>query len=66
MTLRLPEDIDRAARALAAKEHRSLHGFIVNAVDEYIRHHGMDVVVDQIAADGARRYADALDRLGRS
>ncbi|MGH3727904.1 MAG: hypothetical protein ACRDTU_04025 [Micromonosporaceae bacterium] len=66
MTLRLPEDIDRAARELAAREHRSLHGFVVNAVDEYIRRHGMDVVVDQIGANLAERYADALDRLGKS
>ncbi|MGH3660814.1 MAG: hypothetical protein ACRDT1_15260 [Micromonosporaceae bacterium] len=66
MTLRLPEEIDRAARELAAQEHRSLHGFIVNAVDEYIRRHGMDVVVDQIGANLVERYADALDRLGKS
>ncbi|MGH3647672.1 MAG: hypothetical protein ACRDTM_10940 [Micromonosporaceae bacterium] len=66
MTLRLPEEIDRAARALAEREHRSLHGFVVNAVDDYIRRHGTDVVVDQIGASLAERYADALNRLGKS
>ncbi|MGA8112632.1 MAG: Arc family DNA-binding protein [Actinocatenispora sp.] len=66
MTLRLPEDLDAAAKTLAEREHRSLHGFVVNAVEEYIRRHGMDVVVDQVAAEGARKYADALGRLGRA
>jgi predicted transcriptional regulator len=66
MTLRLPDNIDQAARALAEREHRSLHGFVVNAVDEYIRRHGMDVVVEQIGQSVVERYADALDRLGKS
>jgi predicted transcriptional regulator len=66
MTLRLPDNLDEAARVLADREHRSLHGFVVNAVEEYIRRHGMDVVVEQIAAEGARKYADALDRLGKA
>lgn len=66
MTLRLPEEIDRAARVLAEREHRSLHGFIVNAVDEYIRRHGTDLVVEQIGTSLAERYASALDRLGKS
>jgi hypothetical protein len=66
MTLRLPDTIDQAARTLAEREHRSLHGFVVNAVEEYIRRHGVDVVVEQIAIEGARKYADALDRLGKS
>lgn len=66
MTLRLPEDLDQTARTLAEREHRSLHGFIINAIEEYIRRHGADVVVEQIAAEGARKYADALDRLGKS
>lgn len=66
MTLRLPDDLDQEARVLAEREHRSLHGFIVNAVDEYVRRHGTDLAVEQIAAEGARTYADALDRLGRA
>jgi hypothetical protein len=66
MTLRLPDTIDQAARTLAEREHRSLHGFVVNAVDEYIRRHGMDVVVEQIGQSVVERYADALDRLGKS
>lgn len=66
MTLRLPDNIDQAARALAEREHRSLHGFVVNAIEEYIRRHGADVVVEQIATEGASRYADALDRLGKA
>lgn len=66
MTLRLPDSIDQAARALAEREHRSLHGFVVNAVEEYIRRHGMDVVVEQIGQSVVERYADALDRLGKA
>lgn len=66
MTLRLPEEMNHAARTLAAREHRSLHGFIVNAVDEYIRRHGTDVVVEQIGTNLAERYADALKKLGES
>jgi hypothetical protein len=66
MTLRLPENIDRTARILAEREHRSLHGFVVNAVEEYIHRHGMDVLVEQIGQSCVERYADALDRLGKS
>ena len=66
MTLRLPDNIDQAARALAEREHRSLHGFIVNAVEEYIRRHGADVVVEQLGQSFVKRYADALDRLGKA
>ncbi|MBB6037410.1 CopG family transcriptional regulator [Phytomonospora endophytica] len=66
MNLRLPEDIDARAKALAEREHRSLHSLVVNAVDEYIRRHGVDRAVEDIARAGAARYADALDRLGKS
>ncbi|WP_129669830.1 hypothetical protein [Phytoactinopolyspora endophytica] len=66
MTVRLPEELDQAARVLADREHRSLHGFIINAVDEYIRRHGADVVVEQLGANLVERYSDALDRLGKS
>lgn len=66
MTLRLPEDIDARAKVLAEREHRSLHSLVVNAVDEYIRRHGIDIVVQQIAQNGAARYAEALDELGKS
>ena len=66
MTLRLPEEINERAKILAEREHRSLHGFVVNAVDEYIRRHGIDIVVEQIAHKNATRYAELLDRLGKS
>lgn len=72
MTLRLPEALDVAAGELAARQHRSLHDLVVNAVDEYIRRHDTnlehttDLEVERIAAEGARRYAEALDRLGKS
>jgi predicted transcriptional regulator len=66
MTLRLPEDLDQVARALAEREHRSLHGFVVNAIEEYIRRHGADVVVEQLGQSFVKRYADALDRLGKA
>ncbi len=66
MTLRLPAELDHAARVLADQEHRSLHGLIVNAVDEYIRRHGADVMVDLVADELARRRADLLDRLGKA
>ncbi len=66
MTLRLPDDLDQVARALAEREHRSLHGFIVNAIEEYVRRHGADVVVEQLGQNFVKRYADALDRLGKA
>ena len=66
MTLRLPDNIDQAARTLAEREHRSLHGFVVNAVEDYIHRHGMDVLVEQLGQSAVERYADALDRLGKS
>jgi len=65
MTLRLPDELDRKARELAEAEHRTLNGFIVNAIDEYIQRHGMDQIVAAAAAEGAQRYSKALDKLGR-
>ncbi|MEV0646531.1 hypothetical protein AB0I28_14835 [Phytomonospora sp. NPDC050363] len=66
MTLRLPEDIDARAKVLAEREHRSLHSLVVNAVDEYIRRHGDDVIVEQLGRNIVRRYSETLDRLGKS
>ncbi|MGH3711877.1 MAG: hypothetical protein ACRDT4_00185 [Micromonosporaceae bacterium] len=65
ISLHLPEDIDRAARAMAKQRRQSLHDLVVEAVAEHIRRE-MDAEVERIGRDAAVRYADALDRLGKS
>ncbi|HZE37642.1 MAG TPA: DUF1778 domain-containing protein [Stackebrandtia sp.] len=65
MTIRLPDDLDQKARELAEAEHRTMQSFIVNAVDEYIQRHGMDRAVMLVSREGANRYAEALDKLGK-
>lgn len=66
MTVRLPEDVDRALTELAAKEHTSKHALLIEAVSAYTaaraRRSDVDRAVDFVLdhdAELLRRLEDA-------
>jgi hypothetical protein len=64
MNLRLSDEQTEALRARAEKEGRSMQQVALNAVDEYLLRTADDELTDELAARGAKRYADLLRRLG--
>lgn len=64
MTLRLPDDDNEALRLQAAAEGRSMQLVVLSAIREYIGRRRHDARVRDASARGARKYAEALRRLG--
>jgi predicted transcriptional regulator len=64
MTLRLSDEQTQALRRRADKEGRSMQQVALAALDEYLLRGEDDEVADQLADQGARRYAELLRRLG--
>ena len=64
MNLRLTEEQTEALRVRAQKEGRSMQQVALNAVDEYLLRASDDELTDELAAQGAERFADLLRRLG--
>lgn len=63
MTLRLPEDLDRALAEIAERKHMSKHAVIIEAAERFAAtESSTDQAVD-IADRVAARYADLLRRL---
>ena len=64
MTVRPDESQVERLRRRAETEGRSMQAIVLAAIDEYIdRRDGVDVM--RIARDGAVKYRDALEELGR-
>jgi predicted transcriptional regulator len=64
MTLRLSDEQTAALRARAEKEGRSMQQVIGAAIDDYLVRTEDDELTDQLAEQGARRFAELLRRLG--
>jgi predicted transcriptional regulator len=64
MTLRLSEEQTEALRRRADKEGRSMQQVVLTALQEYLLRTENDEVTDRLTDQGARRYADVLQRLG--
>ena len=64
MNLRLSDEQAEALRARADKEGRSMQQVALAAVDDYLLRAEDDERTDELAARGARRFADLLRRLG--
>jgi len=64
MNLRLSDEQTEALRVRAEKEGRSMQQVALNAVDEYLLRASDDELTDELAAQGAERFADLLRRLG--
>ena len=64
MNLRLSEEQTEALRVRAEKEGRSMQQVALNAVDEYLLRASDDELTDELAVQGAERFADLLRRLG--
>jgi predicted transcriptional regulator len=64
MTLRLSEKQTAALRARAEKDGRSMQQVIGAAVDDYLLRTEDDELTDQLAEQGAERFAELLRRLG--
>ena len=64
MNLRLTEEQTEALRVRAEKEGRSMQQVALHAVDEYLLRASDDELTDELAAQGAERFADLLRRLG--
>ena len=63
MTVRLPEDLDRALDAIAAARHTSKHAMLIEAADRFVRQESKTdrvlAAIDEIGVE----YAEALQRL---
>jgi hypothetical protein len=66
MTLRLTDEETAALRAQAEREGRSIQAVVHTAITEYIEQYGHRARVDTCASAVARRYAEALRRLGEA
>ncbi len=64
MTLRLSEEQTEALRRRAAAENRSMQQVAQSALDEYLLRAEDDELTDQLAEQGAQRFAELLRRLG--
>lgn len=65
INVRMPLEMKQEAQKLAEEEHRSMNGFAVNAIDEYIQRRKGDAAYRQAAKEGAIKLRDALDELGK-
>lgn len=65
MTLRLSNDQTAALRAQAAREGRSMQEVAVRAVEMYLEQNAKRAAIDAVLDTELRRYAEALERLGR-
>lgn len=63
MTVRLPEELDRALEAIARARSISKHAVLIEAVDRFVRQQSKTdrvlAAIDEIGAE----YADAIRRL---
>ena len=64
MTLRLTDEQTAALRARAVREGRSMQQVALAALDDYLLRTDDDELTEQLAEQGARRYAELLRRLG--
>lgn len=64
MTLRLDDAQTEALRRRAELEGRSMQQVALAAIDEYLLRADDDARTEQLAAQGAERFADLLRRLG--
>jgi predicted transcriptional regulator len=64
MTLRLSDQQAEALRRRAEKEGRSMQQVARTALEEYLLRTEDDERTDGLADQGARRYAELLQRLG--
>lgn len=64
MTLRLSEGQTEALRRRAEREGRSMQQVALAAIDDYLLRVEDDERTDQLAEQGARRFAELLRRLG--
>lgn len=64
MTLRLDDDDTEDLRAQAQTEGRSMQLVAQSAVREYVTRHRRVARIREASTRGARKYADALRRLG--
>lgn len=63
MTLRLPEELDRAVEALAVARSTSKHAILVEAADRFVRQESKTDRVLRAIDELGVEYADALRRL---
>jgi predicted transcriptional regulator len=64
MTLRLTDQQTTALRTRAEREGRSMQQVAVSAIEDYLVRAEDDERTDQLAAQGAERFAELLRRLG--
>jgi predicted transcriptional regulator len=64
MTLRLSDEQAEALRRRAEMEGRSMQQVARTALDEYLLRTADDQLTGRLADQGARRYAELLQRLG--
>ena len=64
MTLRLTDEQTQALRARADREGRSMQQVARAALDDYLLRTDDDERTEQLAEQGAWRYAELLRRLG--
>ena len=65
MTLRLTDEETELLRALADREHRSMHEVVRLAVLDRAARTGREVERDQVLDWAEERYAELLDRLAQ-
>lgn len=65
MTLRLSDAETESLRSRAARESRSMHDVVRQAVREYIENHSRAEMLDQVLDSELPRYEEALKRLGQ-
>lgn len=66
MTLRLTEEDERVLAELADNQGVSRHEATIRAIHEVAQRRGHETKVRESAEWGLERYADVLERLGRS
>ncbi|TQS46506.1 ribbon-helix-helix protein, CopG family [Cryptosporangium phraense] len=64
MTLRLDDAQTEALRRRAEVEGRSMEQVASAAINDYLMRADDDALTEQLAAQGAERFADLLRRLG--
>ena len=63
MTVRLPEELDRALEAIAEARHTSKHAMLIEAADRFVRQESKTERVLRAIDDIGDEYADAITRL---
>ena len=64
MTIDLDDRHTEALRQCAAQEGRSTDEVVLAAIDAYLAQAEDNALTEELAAQGARRFADLLRRLG--